>query len=70
MRASSRTQGIKAVHPLRKDLAARLALLAIAFEAGKGQLPKALHVKGVAQDSERPRMRNATHKIRLYSEVP
>ena len=47
--------GDQAVHPLRKDLAARLA---IAFEAGKGQLPKALHVvipqkKAVAQNSRR-----------------
>ena len=48
--------GDQAVHPLRKDLAALLARLAIALEAGKGQLPKALHVriprkKGAAQDS-------------------
>ena len=55
MRASSRAQEDQALHPLQKDLAARLALLAIAFEAGKGQLPKALHVripqkKGVAQN--------------------
>ncbi len=50
--------GGQAVHPLRKDLAARPVLLAIALEAGKGQLPKALHVvipqkKGVAQNGGR-----------------
>ncbi len=47
--------GDRAVHPLRKDLAARPALLAVAFKVHKGQLPKVLHVmipkKGVVQDS-------------------
>ncbi len=68
--------GDQAVHPLRKDLAALLALLAIALEAGKGQLPKALHVvipqtKGVTRKQQaRTGCAMQRPKIRLYSEVP
>ena len=67
--------GSGAVHPLRKDLVARPALLAIAFEAGKGQLLKSLHVviperKTWRKTASAPRIHNATPQIRLYSEVP
>ena len=69
LRTRRRNAGLQA---LRKDLA---ALLAISLEAGKGQLPKALHVvipqkKAWRKTAGRPRMHNATPKIRLYSEVP
>ncbi len=65
--------GDRAVHPIWKDLT---ALLAVAFKARKGQLPKALHVvipqkKGVAQNGRHaPDAQCQAQNLRLYSEVP
>ncbi len=56
--------GESAVHPFQKDLAARLARLAVAFKVRKGQLPKALHV------AIPPKRRNARQQARPGCTMP